>query len=739
MLANFRVLLQIAFRNLFASRLKTAIVGGIVFFGALLLTVGASLLHSVTDGMSRSIIGTLAGDVQVYSAKSKDDLSLFGNMGGEPDLQQIDQFEKLKKTLEAIPNVARVVPMGISSALVTSGNTIDVVLEKLRDAVRKKLAGDASPAVEEQIRAQSQHVQQIVTVLQSEQKNRDAIIDKTKLTKDDADNAKNLLRAADPAFWAGFEKNPLDSLEFLENKIAPQSADADMLYLRYVGTDMAAFRKSFDRFRIVDGQPIPEGRRGFLFSKFFYEDRVKLHAARRLDKMLEAIDEKGETLSDHDTFDPRYYDGPKALRELLRRVAGLKLFTRRGDPDLQRMMHENAKQTREIVLQLDGPQTAKMIGLLQGELHSTEPNLEKLLADFFTMDDANFHERYHFFYDRLAPLLDLYRIRVGDTLTIKAFTKTGYTRSVNLKVYGTFEFTGLDKSPLAGAANLMDIVSFRDLYGFLTADSLKEIQKIEQAAGEKDVDRAQAENELFGADSGGEVVQEKQQGFDKETPDAVESAEKLHREDVSQLPYDPADLEKGVVLNAAVILKDHRLVKQTMADIEAAGKAAGLNLKAVSWRDAAGLIGKLVLVFQVALLIAMIVVLLVALVIISNALVMATLERVREIGTLRAVGAQRTFILGMLNVEGAVIGLFFGALGAAAGGLIVLYMHWQGIPASSDVLNFFFSGPRLRPVLGLGDAALAVGIVFVVATVSSLYPAWLAMRITPRQAMASEE
>ncbi|MHB8420310.1 MAG: ABC transporter permease [Myxococcales bacterium] len=707
-MASFRVLLQIAFRNLFASRLKTVIVGGIVFFGAMLVTVGSSLLHSVTDGMSRSIIGTLAGDIQVYSAKSKDDLALFGNMGGEPDLQQIDQFEKLKKAIEALPNVARVVPMGISSALVTSGNTIDMVLEKLRAAVRKKVAGDASAAVEDQIRAQSRHVQQIVTVLQSEQKNRDAIVDRTRLTKDDEENARNLARAAAPAFWDGFEKDPLDSLEFLENKIAPQSADADMLYLRYVGTDMDAFRKSFDRFRVVDGQAIPEGRRGFLFSKFFYEDRLKLHTARRLDKILEAVDQKGEKIA--------------------------------SDPDLARMVRENQKQTREIVLQLDGPGTEKMRGLLQGELRSTEPDLEKLLAAFFATDDANFHERYRFFYDRLVPLLDLYRIRVGDTLTIKAFTKTGYTRSVNVKVYGTFEFEGLDKSPLAGAANLMDLVSFRDLYGFLTTDSLREIQKIEQAAGEKSVNRDQAESELFGDDSGGQVVtQGGKSGFGTQLPDAVESAQKLHREDVSQLPYDPADLERGVVLDAAVILKDHRRVAQTMADIERAGQAAGLDLKAVSWRDAAGLIGKLVLVFQVALLVAMIVVLLVALVIISNALVMATLERVREIGTLRAVGAQRTFILGMLNVEGAVIGLFFGALGAAAGGLIVLILHWKGIPATSDVLNFFFSGPRLRPVLSVADAALAVGIVLVIATVSSLYPAWLAMRITPRQAMASEE
>ena len=40
-------------------------------------------------------------------------------------------------------------------------------------------------------------------------------------------------------------------------------------------------------------------------------------------------------------------------------------------------------------------------------------------------------------------------------------------------------------------------------------------------------------------------------------------------------------------------------------------------------------------------------------------MVMATLQRVQEIGTLRAMGAQRRFILAMLVIE-LVVGLVFG-------------------------------------------------------------------------------
>jgi ABC-type lipoprotein release transport system permease subunit len=176
-----------------------------------------------------------------------------------------------------------------------------------------------------------------------------------------------------------------------------------------------------------------------------------------------------------------------------------------------------------------------------------------------------------------------------------------------------------------------------------------------------------------------------------------------------------------------------------MADIEAASKRDGLDLKAVSWRDAAGLIGKLVVVFQVVLFVAVLVIFLVALVVINNALVMATLERVREIGTLRAVGAQRTFILGMLLVEAGTIGLVFGGLGSLLGCLIVAVLGWRGIPATTDVLNFFFSGPRLHPFINPLYVLGAMGVVLLVSVLSSFYPAWLAMRISPRQAMGAEE
>jgi hypothetical protein len=492
--------------------------------------------------------------------------------------------------------------------------------------------------------------------------------------------------------------------------------------------------------KIVEGTMVPAGKRGFLFAKHVYEEQLKLKAARRLDQIREGIESQGETIA--------------------------------TNLDLQRMVRENVSQVREILLQLDAAKTADFRAKLERELGSPENDVGKLLSAFFQTTDGNFRQRYDFFYKELAPSLELYRVRIGDVLTIKAFTRSGYVQSVNVPVYGTFEFQGLEKSTLAGALNLMDLVSFRELYGFMTGERLAEIQQLQKAAGAREVSRENAEAELFGsapaADSGDAPIARTEPGSAGRSPsrggagtlpgsprrieatttpgvapvmhDLGESlGGKLQREEARSRVFPPDEVQRGVVLNAAVILKDPKKIRETMAAIEAQGKADGLTLKAIDWQTAAGLIGQFINVIRMVLYIAILIIFLIALVIINNALVMATLERVREIGTLRAIGAQRRFILTMLVIESLVVGAIFGGLGAGLGALIVKFIGKVGIPAKSDVWFFFFSGPRLYPFIGTSNIIAAFAIVLLVSAFSSFYPAWLAMRVTPRQAMQEDE
>jgi ABC-type lipoprotein release transport system permease subunit len=284
----------------------------------------------------------------------------------------------------------------------------------------------------------------------------------------------------------------------------------------------------------------------------------------------------------------------------------------------------------------------------------------------------------------------------------------------------------------------MDLVSFRELYGFMTEDKAKEIAAMRAGSGAKEVSRESAEAELFGSAPAA--------GSDAASGPAVDMNAQLAglkgshtHEQAPETGYDPAQLQQGVVLNAAVLLKDETQLEPTIAAIEAAGKQAGLPLKAISWQKASGLIGQFTVLMRVVLFTAVLIIFVVALVIINNALVMATLERVREIGTLRAVGAQRRFILAMLVLESIAVGVLFGALGALVGSALITWLGHAGIPAANDIFMFFFSGPRLHPSLAGQNLILALAIVFLVSVISSIYPAILAMRVSPREAMQAEE
>jgi ABC-type antimicrobial peptide transport system permease subunit len=89
--------------------------------------------------------------------------------------------------------------------------------------------------------------------------------------------------------------------------------------------------------------------------------------------------------------------------------------------------------------------------------------------------------------------------------------------------------------------------------------------------------------------------------------------------------------------------------------------------------------------------------------------------------------------------ESTVAGLLAGAAGAALAAVALGILGRTGIPASSDALTFFFAGPSLHPSFAPGSLGLVLVLVLGVGGLSGLYPAWIAMRVSPREAMQSAE
>ncbi len=711
------VVLKIGLRNLISHKLKSVIVGLIIILGTFLAIIGSSFVASVSESMKKSIINSVAGDIQIYSEDARDRLLLFGggtDLPGSSNISFIPDFKKVKTSLSSkIDNIKHIVPMGINSAMVPPGNILDIRLEELRNAVKEN---DGA-----RIKALKDHIASIInsvkrdfwkTIIGTEDIAEDEINARIKqiephLPDELKTKSHNIERALSEEFWFEFDKEPFESLEFLENKVAPLIWEDTMLILTYIGTIPDEFQEAFDLFEIVKGNPIPEGKRGFLFNDWVYENQVKHKIASRLDQIKRAIEEDNKTIG--------------------------------SDRELQSKIRFNIKEVREIAHQMGSISIKELTPHLQKLLKNDENDIIGLLKDFLKMNDENFMERYAFFYDHIAHEIILYKIKIGDVFPITSFTKTGSSSSVNMKVYGTFSFKSLEKSPLAGNFNLMDIMSFRDLYGFMTPEQIEEAVHLEKEMGIfKELGRDDIEallgEQLWVEEEIGDI------GFDEIFSD--ESSEDLDRYEMRRRIFDKTytkdEMENGACLNAAILLKDPAEILKTMEEIRKISREDSFNLKVTGWQKASGRFGQFIFVVKAILYAALFFIFIVAIVIMMNSMVMAAMGRVKEIGTMRAIGAQKRYVFMLFLVETLILSIISVFIGSVSGIICVQVFNRIGIPAFSDFFYFLFAGPRLYAFVKAGHIISAFALMIIISIVATLYPAYIAAKVTPIEAIEKE-
>jgi len=690
-----RLLVKLGLQSVVAHKRKSVIVGGLMGFGAFIVVMGTSCLQSMEKSMRGSIVDSVTGDIQVYDKDAKDKLEIFGGFGfGNVDLGAIPDYSKVRDALMKLDNVKAVVPMGISNATVSTPGDVDRALNGLCDAVRANDPAAKASAVKQ--------VRRLVAVLVDQRARR---VEISKGGSDDAEADAILKRASGEEIWAELEKDPYPILDELDGKLAPLGEEGQQIYLRMAGTDLDQFKKTFSKMKVIEGEMVPTGHRGILVGQKFLDKRVKMTIAMNLDDVK-------EQLANHKTI--------------------------AKDQVLQETIAKNARLAPRILYQLsaaDAPAVEAKLRAFMPESKATD--LQSLVAEFLKMDDANFAARYKFFYEVIGPRIQLYPFKVGDTITLTSFTNSGYLKSVNVKVYGTYAFEGLESSDLAGGITLVDMMTFRDLYGARTQELDKELAAMKTQVGAKDVSREDAEAALFGGDSAAAVETVEQKAINGLDEGSLNTKEERKTE-IGSGTFTQDQIDHGLVLNAAVMLKDPDRMRETIAEINT-NLGPTLRIQAIDWQTAAGIIGQFILIVGGVLIISLLIIFAVAIVIINNSMVMATLERVAEIGTMRAIGAQKSFVLAMIIFETGVLGVIAGGAGALLGALVITILHAVGIPAPSDILVFLFAGPKLYPFVGIANLVLALIATTIVSVAATLYPARLATRIQPVVAMQGKE
>lgn len=120
---------------------------------------------------------------------------------------------------------------------------------------------------------------------------------------------------------------------------------------------------------------------------------------------------------------------------------------------------------------------------------------------------------------------------------------------------------------------------------------------------------------------------------------------------------------------------------------------------------------------------------------IMNAMWMSVRERTKEIGTMRAIGTQKSFIAWLFVVEAILLGLFAAGIGVIIGIILVSSVNALNVPLTSDGLRLFLMSNVLLIKLHPGEVISTLLLFSSLTGLAALYPAISAARLRPVEAL----
>jgi len=313
-------------------------------------------------------------------------------------------------------------------------------------------------------------------------------------------------------------------------------------------------------------------------------------------------------------------------------------------------------------------------------------------------------------------------LSAGDSIILNGLGQTGF-KVREMPIKGVFRFNL--KNEQLDVISFIDVQSLRYLNG-MTVGTKAEIKL------EEDETALLETSDMEGLFE--EVVVEKGEG----------GKARLSEESLLNILGDTSGRERTSRVDAGAW---HFILLKLKDGAYAPGLTARLNrwfgeqrieAQAVDWKAAAGGFGRTADVIRIVFNVVILIVSVVAVIIIMNTLVVSVIERTSEIGTMRALGAQKSFVWRMFLLETLTISLAFGAIGIAAGALTIGILNLIGIPASNVFLQILFGGGVLHPTLSLSSVAYAFATVILIGILAHLYPVLIALRITPVRAIQTE-
>lgn len=304
------------------------------------------------------------------------------------------------------------------------------------------------------------------------------------------------------------------------------------------------------------------------------------------------------------------------------------------------------------------------------------------------------------------------------------FSDNNSSSDIRVPIKGIIRYRALNT--IWGHFAIMDIESYRRALGyFSSADTKVDVTPERKRLLESDdLDAMFGSESVIVSDRGGKEIKV---DFTKRQLSTTEGV----------------DIESGTYNLIFIKLKKNISMEQGVARLNGAFAEAALlgkdpGVRAVTWKKGAGPIGNMATIIKGALFFFVMMLFVVAVIIIVNTLTMATLERITEIGMMRAVGARKSFISGMFIGETAMLSGLFGGVGVIAGIVIVKLIPYLNITTDNDMVQLLYGGDKFFPILSLTDILLVILQLLAVTVITVLYPVKVATAIVPLDAISRD-
>ena len=184
-----------------------------------------------------------------------------------------------------------------------------------------------------------------------------------------------------------------------------------------------------------------------------------------------------------------------------------------------------------------------------------------------------------------------------------------------------------------------------------------------------------------------------------------------------------------------VRLQDDVNAKSVIRKINTWAKQNGYPIEAINWRVAAGPTALYVYLLRIIFLIGVFIILFAGLIVVTNSLVINVLDRTKEIGTMRALGANKRTIAFLCMAETLILTIVSAFLSLIISFFVTLIMQKFPITLNNVFFQQLFGNNKLIPELTLSNIGFGFLLSLIIGLVSWIMPVIEALKISPIKAM----